>query len=233
VTRLPLVLSVPHAGTSVAAEVREICLLSLDDIEQDGDAGAAEIYRPLEAEVAALVTTPIARAIVDQNRAADDFSYDGVLKTHTCWRVPIYSRTLTADEIQLLLESHYKPYHAALVAATRDAQLGIDCHTMAAVAPPVAPDAGQQRPRICLGNSHGKSCPDQWLKEMARSLAHCFGCEVAQNTPFAGGFITRSSPGDIPWMQLELSRDPWLPPAEKRDKVLQAISRFSRDFLPS
>jgi N-formylglutamate deformylase len=232
VTRLPLLLSVPHAGTVVAPEVREICLLTLDDIERDGDEGAAEIYRPLEAEVTALVTTPIARAIVDQNRAADDFSYDGVLKTHTCWRIPIYRRPLTEDESKQLLDNHYRPYHAALVSATRDVLAGIDCHTMAAVAPPVAPDAGRQRPLICLGNDHGRSCPDAWFQQLATSLARCFDCEAALNKPFAGGHITRSRPGGIPWMQLEMSRDSQLSLAVKREKLHQALWQFCQSLRP-
>ena len=87
----PLLLSVPHAGLTIPSEVANLCLLTKNEIIEDGDEGAAEIYLPLENEVSALVTTVVARAIVDMNRAEDDRGKDGVVKTHTCWDVQIYS----------------------------------------------------------------------------------------------------------------------------------------------
>jgi hypothetical protein len=51
----------------------------------DSDEGAAEVYFDLEKVVEAFCTSGIARAIVDMNRAADDFRKDGVIKTHTCY----------------------------------------------------------------------------------------------------------------------------------------------------
>ena len=87
---LPLLLSVPHAGLRVPPEVQAICTLSEADIIKDGDEFAREIYAPLETEVAAFLTTDIARAVVDLNRAEDDFHKDGVIKRHTCWDVPVY-----------------------------------------------------------------------------------------------------------------------------------------------
>ena len=88
--KLPILLSIPHAGWRIPEEVQDICLLTNKDILADGDAGAAEIYIPLKEKVEAFVTTDIARAIVDMNRAENDFWKDGVIKTHTCWDVPIY-----------------------------------------------------------------------------------------------------------------------------------------------
>lgn len=223
---LPLVLSVPHAGTAIPQEVSALNRLSLAEIKQDGDEGAAEIYLPLATEVAAMVSTPIARAFVDQNRSADDFRTDGVVKTHTCWDIPIYGRPLTTSEVQQLLVKYYRPYHRKLADSARQAQLGLDCHTMAAIAPPIGPDPGQQRPRICLGNDHGSSCPAKTLERLAHHLALAFDCEVALNQPFAGGYITRSRPGKIPWMQLELNRESWLPFDTKRKLLLQALWQF-------
>ena len=69
---LPLLLSVPHAGLVVPAAVQNLCLLSKKEIIEDGDEGAAEIYLPLEDEVFTLVTTVVARAILDMNRAEND-----------------------------------------------------------------------------------------------------------------------------------------------------------------
>jgi len=42
---LPVLLSVPHAGRRIPSEVSDVCMLSERDVLEDGDAGAAEIYR--------------------------------------------------------------------------------------------------------------------------------------------------------------------------------------------
>ena len=81
---LPLLLSVPHAGVEVPAEAEAHCILTPAQIAADGDEGAAEIYA-LADKVEGHITTHVARAIVDLNRAPDDFGPDGVVKTRTCW----------------------------------------------------------------------------------------------------------------------------------------------------
>ncbi|NIQ82806.1 MAG: N-formylglutamate amidohydrolase, partial [Anaerolineae bacterium] len=87
---LPLLISVPHGGPKIPPEVESICVLTQEQIVEDGDEGAGEIYS-IEDEVAAFVTTGVARAFVDVNRAEDDRRADGVVKTHTIWEIPIYS----------------------------------------------------------------------------------------------------------------------------------------------
>ena len=91
--KLPLLLSLPHAGLRVPDEVAHLCTLTEREIAEDGDEGAAAIY-DLAGDVDAFVTTDVARAIVDLNRAVDDRRRDGVVKTHTCWDVPIYREPL-------------------------------------------------------------------------------------------------------------------------------------------
>lgn len=122
------------------------------------DEGAAEIYLPLKNKVKVLVTTDVARAIVDMNRAEDDRRKDGVVKTHTCWDVPIYSEPLSDILMETLLAQYYRPYHQDLFRLADNVVAGIDCHTMAAVGPPVGPDPGLERPAACLSNADG-TCP--------------------------------------------------------------------------
>ena len=47
--KLPLLLSVPHAGLQVPPEAASYCVLTPRQIEEDGDEGAAEIYYSKEA----------------------------------------------------------------------------------------------------------------------------------------------------------------------------------------
>jgi formiminoglutamase len=221
-SRLDLVLSVSHAGLDVPEEVASYCILTPQQIAEDGDEGAAQIYS-LEGEVRAFVTTHIARAIVDLNRPEDDRTKDGVVKTHTCWDVPVYDPFPPEEVVQTLLDRFYHPYHAELTASARSGvRLGIDCHTMVASGPPVAPDPGAERPWVCLSNGDG-TCPQDWMEALRGSFAAEFDGNVRVNHPLRGGHIIRTHAVEVPWVQLELSRAPFCSLEEKRSCVLRAL----------
>lgn len=222
---LPFLLSVPHAGLTVPPEVKGICLLDRDAIENDGDGGAAEIYFPLKDHVKTLVTTDIARAIVDMNRAEDDRRKDGVVKTHTCWDVPVYSEPLSVEMIETLLCLYHRPYHREIEKHAGDDVVGIDCHTMAAVGPPVGPDHGIERPAVCLSNAGG-TCPDVWLVTLAGIMKKKLKAQVTINSPFKGGYIIRRHAQKIPWLQMELSRAPFQSESEKTGFVFESLTAW-------
>lgn len=226
---LPLLVSVPHAGWKVPSEAESYCILSEKDLLDDGDGGAAEIYA-VQKHAAAFLTTEVARAIVDLNRAEDDRRADGVVKTHTCWNVPVYDAFPPGDVIETLLARYYRPYHRRLTElAGPGVKLGVDCHTMAAKGPPVGPDPGSPRPRVCLSNADG-TCPAEWLESMQACFQAEFGEDVRLNDPFGGGFITRSHAVEMPWMQIELSRGTFFTNQEKREKVLAALTAWCDRF---
>jgi formiminoglutamase len=206
--------------------VSPYCLLTPRQIAEDGDEGAREIY-DFPGSVEAFVTTEVARAILDMNRAEDDRRADGVVKTRTCLGVAVYDPFPPEELIASLLKNHYRPYHQKLrTLAQGGVFCGIDCHTMLAIGPEIGPLAGQQRPKVCLSNVNGASCPDRLLKLLADCLQETLECDIALNDPFRGGFITRSHAGELPWIQLELSRAPFLDEQEKRSRVLAALGSF-------
>jgi N-formylglutamate amidohydrolase len=225
---LPLLLSVPHAGLEVPGWLRENCRLTTAEIVADGDEGAAEVYA-LGEHVVRFVTTRVARAVLDMNRAEDDRRTDGVVKTHTCWNVPIWREALDEMSVERLLAEHHRPYHAALArgAAEAGVHLGVDAHTMAALGPPVGPDPGAERPLACVSNADG-TCPDDWIRTLADALSDELGGEVRVNDPFRGGHITRTHAVEMPWLQLELSRADFLTSDEKCTAILQALERLAR-----
>ncbi len=228
---LPIAISLPHAGLTVPDWLQSNCRLSEAQIIQDGDEGAAEIY-DFANEVAAFITTDVARAVVDLNRAEGDRRKDGIIKTHTCYDIPIWHRPLTADEEERLLAEHHRPYHQRLteLASRDDLIMAVDCHTMAAVAPPVAPDVGCQRPCVCLGDVYGEALPAGWIQRLADCFRAAFGEEnVAINQPFAGGYITQLHGQEMSWVQVELSRGAFLSNIEKRQRVLTALSEFAAE----
>ena len=223
---LPIAISVPHAGLRIPEEAAPHCQLTPEQILTDGDEFAAEIY-DLKDEVTEFITTDIARAIIDLNRAPDDRSPDGVIKTHTIYNEPIYHKPLPESVIGTLLDKYYHPYHACLSELTnRNLLFAIDCHTMAAIAPPIGPDPGTKRPEICIGNLNGRCFPEAWTTILHRSLQHAFpGSAVTLNQPFAGGYITQTHSQEMPWVQLEISRSQFLPNSELSRLVCVALRR--------
>ena len=224
---LPLLLSVPHAGSIIPPEVEDLCALSKKEVAEDGDEGAAEIYLPLQKEVSALVTTVVARAILDMNRAEGDRGKDGIIKTHTCWDVPVYREFPSDEIIAMLIERFYKPYHASLTNHAEIVRLGVDCHTMAAQGPPVGPDPGVTRPAICVSNADF-TAPQEWILSLAECFRNAFEMEVSINYPFKGGYIISSHAKELPWVQLELSRAPFLSNQEKSLRVIEALGNWCR-----
>ena len=226
--KLPLLLSVPHAGLRVPPEAEPYCVLTPQEIAEDGDEGAAEIY-DIEPLAAAYLTTDIARAIIDLNRAEDDRRPDGVVKTQTCWEVPVYHPFPPDDVINALLAKYYHPYHARLkeLAGQQGIVCGVDCHTMLAKGPPIGPGAGIERPWVCLSNSDG-ACPQEWIESLRDAFQARLEGPVTINDPFKGGYIVRSHRDELPWIQLELSRGPFLTNAEKRRCVEEALQDWSR-----
>ena len=231
--KLPLLVSVPHAGLTVPSEVEPYCALTHRDIIEDGDEGAAEIYHGLRDHATACVSTPIARAIVDMNRAEDDRRPDGVVKTHTCWNTPVYREVPPAEVIESLLDQHYGPYHRLLTElATSGVRLGVDCHTMAAKGPPIGPGPGVERPLVCLSNGDG-TCPQEWIESLTACFAHAFDHDVAINNPFKGGYRLRAHAKELPWVQLEVSRAPFMSNEEKHSRVLAGLQEWCEQFTPS
>jgi len=222
--KLPILISVPHAGFEIPSEVKTYNLLTQEEIICDGDEGASEIYA-IESHVQAYVTTDIARAFVDVNRAANDRRPDGVVKTRTCWNVPIYVAPLPEDMIQMMIKKYYRTYHEKLTNFTSDVKFGIDCHTMAEIAPPISPDPGQKRPLVCLGNADG-AFPVDWLGIMKDCFEQSFKVEVSLNEPFKGGYIIQAHASEMPWLQVEISRTNNMDNEEKKKKFLDTIEKF-------
>jgi formiminoglutamase len=234
---LPILISIPHGGSRQPTELEGRVCLSERDLFDDGDAFTREIYDVGDA-VAAVVSADVARAFVDLNRAPDDrppANPDGVVKSMTCYGRPIYFPGSEPDEalVEILLARYHESYHEQLSAAlTSEIRLALDCHTMGALAPPIAADHGRPRPLFCLSNADGATCPSPIIESLARALANAFNCSsdtVKLNEPFQGGYIIRThGRGRIPWIQLEMNRSfyssvPWF----DRDNLRVECSRLA------
>jgi formiminoglutamase len=224
--KLPVLVSVPHAGLDIPEELRPYNRLTPREIAEDGDQGADEIYN-IRDEVSAFVTTPVARAFLDMNRAEDDRRKDGVVKTHTCWNVPIYETRPPEEVFSEVIARYHRPYHNRLTELAARVVIGIDCHTMAEKGPPVGPDPGRERPLVCIGTGNG-SFPLEQAESLVQYLAPLFRGLVTIDTPFRGGYIVRHHGRELPWLQLELSRTSVFSNREKRLRIIAALDAWLR-----
>ncbi len=243
--RLPFFISIPHGGEQTPLELVGRVQIDRASILEDGDAFTRDLYGIAD-HVQGFLEAEVARAFVDLNRAENDrppANTDGVIKSHTCYGKPVYLEGQQPDEnlTEVLLEKYHRPYHQAIqktLAGNKDIVLALDCHTMAAMGPDVAPDPGQKRPTFCLGNRNGSTCPKEMLKGLTDSLAKAFELpksSITHNQPFAGGYITRTHGAQaVPWIQVEMSRDLFLRPPYfdalnwtlDRDRILEVRARF-------
>jgi len=231
--KAPILVSIPHGGWKIADEIKDIWALSKKDAFHDGDPFTSEIY-DFSDRVEFQIVMEYYRAVVDLNREPDDIAPknpDGVIKSLTCWNVPVYKQNSLPDKQlqKFLLDKYYYPYHQQMEEQIKNpaVKLAVDCHSMAAKSPPIEADAGAVRPLICLGNlgdENGDIEPvfnrvtfsPELIKFMAEEFKTVFEHEdlevdppaaATMNVPFNGGNITRRYGGrGVPFVQIEMSR---------------------------
>lgn len=227
--KLPIVLSVPHAGLVVPLEAQPYCRLGPEAIIRDSDQDGADVYA-LQEHVESFVTTDVAKSIVDLNRSPGDRRADGVVKTRTSWRAPVYE-TCPPESVQnRLIDRYYRPYHARLSRAAERprVQLGVDGHIMAAIGPPNARDAGMRRPLVCLSDVGGTSLPGGWMRLLADCFHREFSCDVSVNTLNRGVYLIFRHMCELPWVKVEFSSVPFVSNGDKKAALLRSLERFFR-----
>lgn len=218
--KLPLLVSVPHGGELIPAEIAEKIVLTRQDVFWDSDACTRQIYDASDC-VEAYIDTPIARAAVDLNRAEGDLppeNPDGIVKQKTCLAVDLYGDggPPSRDDANALIRKYYRPYHRRLelLCQTETLTLALDCHSMLPEGPAIGPDPGTRRPLLCLSNGNGQTCSPALLQSAGSIFARAFGLSIADvglNAPFKGGHITRKYGNrPLPWIQVEMNRDLYL-----------------------
>lgn len=259
----PILVSVPHGGWKVPGEIKHIWALTREEAFHDGDPYTPQIY-DFSGSASAHITMEYYRAAVDLNRAPDDMAPenpDGLIKSHTCYNVEVYKNGIIPDKNlkKILIDKYYHPYHKFLEDSSKrsEIKMGVDCHSMAAVTPPIGGgDAGKARSLICLGNlgdENGMICPphnhlscntelinfvkDEFLKVFQHEdvvLEIPAVCTI--NVPykggyFEGGYITRKMGfEDIPFFQIEISRALYLSKKYFNEKTLIVDEKRIKDL---
>lgn len=213
----PLVVSLPHTGTTVPAAVgRRLASRWLG--LKDTDWYVERLYASAVLLGATVLRTGVSRTAIDVNRDPAGASlYPGQATTALCPTTTFDGEPLyrpggepTADEIAARRAEFFDPYHAALAAevarlrTTHERVVVYDGHSIRSVIPRLF--AGEL-PHVNIGTDNGRSC-DPALTAAVEAAVDPSGLSRVTNGRFRGGYITRhhGRPGDgVHAIQIELA----------------------------
>ena len=226
---LPLVISVPHAGTNFPADIQaelKADLLPPDDTDWQ----VHQLYDFVTELGIPMIKANYSRWVVDLNRNPDSspLYHDGRVITGLCTTTtflgePIYTdeRTeLPAAELARRKALYFEPYQQALQQLLDDTQARFgrallwDCHSIRRNVPAI--NTGPF-PDLILGSADQTSASAELIAVALQELRR--GPYALQhNTPFKGGFITRHFGRPAVQqhaLQLEMSKDVYMDDQER------------------
>ncbi|MHC8286959.1 N-formylglutamate deformylase [Pseudomonas sp. XS1P51] len=247
---LPLVISIPHAGTRLTPAV-EAGLVAAAKGVPDTDWHIPRLYQVAVELGASVIAGQYSRFMIDLNRPEDDnplyagvttglypdILFDGVLLFEE-------GQAPSAVERATYLEGIWWPYHQALeqelkcLRETFGYALLWDAHSIRSVLPMLFDGA---LPDFNLGTFNGASCDPQLASRLEPICASAQGYSYSLNGRFKGGHITRHygrPESDIHAVQLELTQRSYMeetaPFAYREDlaaPVQQVIERLLKEML--
>lgn len=201
--RVPLLISLPHVGTEIPAELAER-LVPRALISEDSDWHLERLYRPLAAALGASLIVPrYSRYVVDLNRPPDDQPLypgasggTGLVPTRFFTDDPLYREGAEPDAAAITArrEAYWQPYHAALAAelarlrAAHGHALLFDGHSIRSELPWLFEG---ELPALNLGTADGASCGPALAARLGEVLAGQQRFSQVVNGRFKGGYITR------------------------------------------
>ena len=248
--RVPLLVSMPHVGTSIPDSV----LAQLNPVAQikaDTDWHLPQLYNMLDELGASRIHAEYSRYVIDLNRPCDDVNlYPGQDTTGLCpidtfAKEALYpvGKTPDAAEVERRIQAYWLPYHQQLQNELQRMQqeFGMailwDAHSIASHVPRFF--AGRL-PDLNFGTADQKSC-DLGLQE---SLAQCLQNSTAAqaythvfNGRFKGGYITRhygQPQNNIHAVQLEMSQCVYMneeAPFAYREELAAQVQPVLRELL--
>jgi N-formylglutamate deformylase len=214
----PLVISLPHVGTRIPAELAARMTARARQVE-DTDWHVQHLYGFAREAGAAWLEARLSRYVIDLNRPpGDEALYPGQASTGLCPAAtfagePLYAAAApAAAEIEARRERYWLPYHAALqqlIAAARRRHgfaVLLDAHSIRSVVPRLF--AGRL-PDINLGTHDGRACDARLADALVARLAGQQQFSHVLNGRFKGGYITRAygqPAGGVHAVQIELAQ---------------------------
>jgi len=212
---LPVVASIPHAGTwlppGYATRLASDAMRALPMT----DWHLPRLFDFLPALGVTVVAATVSRFVIDLNRPPHgEALYPGRFETglvplESFDGDPVFSEPPSESDIAAARRDIYDPYHAArcgLLERRRDEAgrvIQLDLHS---VTPAANRISGPLTHEIMLGDRDGASCA-RWLTREAEAAYAQAGFSVAVNDPYKGGWITASggSLDGVEALQIEMS----------------------------
>lgn len=198
----PLLISLPHVGTKIPAELRARYTPRALDLE-DTDWHLDQLYGFARGLGASLIVPSYSRYLIDLNRPPENTPmYAGANNTELCPTRffngdPLYLAGCApnADEIQGRCVDYWQPYHRALgeemnrIQARHGHAVLFDGHSIRSHVPWLFEG---KLPDLNLGTANGSSCAPELREAMAQVLQTQTHFTHVVDGRFQGGHITRS-----------------------------------------
>jgi N-formylglutamate deformylase len=216
--KLPVIISVPHAGTQVPEEMF-VRFTKPAKFLPDTDWHVDRLYGFTRKMGVHMLIGTMSRYVIDLNRAPDDTSlYPGKFTTGLCPLTlfdgsPIYMKGKEPDKAEVLTRTvaYWQPYHEKLRSLLRTLKAQhprvvlFDAHSIASTVPTLFDGT---LPDLNFGTVDGASA-DNELADALLTLGQQSGYSSVLNGRFKGGYITRQygRPAEgIHAVQLELAQ---------------------------
>ncbi|WP_438733394.1 N-formylglutamate amidohydrolase [Enterococcus sp. AZ128] len=204
----PVIISLPHSGTWIPAEMRKS--LRKEAVLANTDWFLPELYRFFAANGCTVIENHVNRYVIDPNResqmAGDDYQ-DTVVYQQNTFGNSLYSEPLAPKRIKERLDSYYWPYHQTLQELIKEKRklfskvYLFDLHSFAEY-----PNDDQTAPAdFVIGNQEDQTAGLDLRLGLTRAL-EAAGYSVSNNHPFCGGFITQhyGQQAGVEALQLEI-----------------------------
>jgi N-formylglutamate deformylase len=216
---LPLLVSMPHAGTDIPDDVAA-SLMPCAAARADTDWHLPELYGFLDEMGASRLSARWSRYLIDLNRPPENTNlYPGQDTTGLCpvdtfGRERLYRQGMEPDEAEVKrrLERYWRPYHDQLRAelerllAEHGRVVLWDAHSIASRVPRFFDG---RLPDLNFGTADGKSCSQQLEGAMIKLVDSQDQFSFVFNGRFKGGHITRhygNPAGGVHAIQLEMAQ---------------------------
>jgi N-formylglutamate deformylase len=236
-TPRPIVVSCPHSGTEIPADIARGMRPEMVRAVPDTDWFVHELYDFAPAMGITLLHARYSRFVIDLNRDPEDKPLytdgrhqTGLVPTTSFDAKPIYAQgEPNAAEIKRRLETYYRPYHAQAERLVLDLKgrfkhvLFYEAHSIKRLVTTIRPTPF---PDLMLGDQKGKTAAAALSDVALQGLRKGGRYQVAHNEPFMGGYLTRKfgRPHErVHALQLEMAQDVYMnETSAQRDKSKQA-----------